>query len=181
MKFKRLSIKDIIEITPKNIIDNRGYFSEIYRKDLLDNFIGKKINFCQENKSKSVKNVFRGLHYQLPPNDQTKLVSVIEGKIIDVVVDLRVNSKTFKNFLCVEISDENKKQLFIPTGFAHGFLVLSDIAIISYKVNSFYNKKYERILNPLDPEIGLNLDLKNKLMSDKDKSAPFVNKIELFK
>ena len=181
MKFKRLSIKDIIEITPKNIIDNRGYFSEIYRKDLLDNFIGKKINFCQENKSKSVKNVFRGLHYQLPPNDQTKLLSVIEGKIIDVVVDLRVYSKTFKNFLCVEISSENKKQLFIPTGFAHGFLVLSDIAIISYKVDSFYNKKYERILNPLDPEIGLNLDLKNKLMSDKDKSAPFLNKIELFK
>ena len=181
MKFKRLSIKDIIEITPNNIIDNRGYFSETYRKDLLDNFIGKKINFCQENKSKSVKNVFRGLHYQLPPNDQTKLLSVIEGKIIDVVVDLRVYSKTFKNFLCVEISSENKKQLFIPTGFAHGFLVLSDSAIISYKVDSFYSKKYERILNPLDPEIGLNLDLKNKLMSDKHKSAPFLNKIEFFK
>ena len=80
MKFKRLSIKDIIEITPNNIIDNRGYFSETYRKDLLDNFIGKKINFCQENKSKSVKNVFRGLHYQLPPNDQTKLVSVIRSE-----------------------------------------------------------------------------------------------------
>ena len=94
---------------------------------------------------------------------------------------MRVNSKTFKKFLCVEISDENKKQLFVPTGFAHGFLVLSDIAIISYKVDSFYNKKYERILNPLDPEIGLNLDLRNKLMSDKDKSAPFLNKIKLFK
>ena len=181
MKFKRLPIKDIIEITPNFLIDNRGYFSETYRKDLLEDFVGKRINFCQENQSKSIKNVFRGLHYQLPPNDQTKLVRVIKGKIIDVVVDLRVNSKSFKNFLCIEISSENKKQLFIPNGFAHGFLVLSDIAIISYKVDFFYNKKYERILNPLDPAIGLKLDLNNKLMSEKDRFAPFLNKIEFFK
>ena len=181
MKFKRLPIKDIIEITPNFLIDDRGYFSETYRKDLLEDFVGKRINFCQENQSKSIKNVFRGLHYQLPPNDQTKLVRVIKGKIIDVVVDLRVNSKSFKNFLCIEISSENKKQLFIPNGFAHGFLVLSDIAIISYKVDFFYNKKYERILNPLDPAIGLKLDLNNKLMSEKDRFAPFLNKIEFFK
>ena len=114
MKFKRLTIKDIIEITPNFLIDNRGYFSETYRKDLLEDFVGKRINFCQENQSKSIKNVFRGLHYQLPPNDQTKLVSVIKGKIIDVVVDLRVNSKSFKNLIkshldsCLSTEEELK-------------------------------------------------------------------------
>ena len=134
MKFKRLSIKDIIEITPNNIIDNRGYFSETYRKDLLDNFIGKKINFCQENKSKSVKNVFRGLHYQLPPNDQTKLVSVIEGKIIDVVVDLRVNSKHLKNFYVLKFLMKIKNNYL--------YLLDSLMAFLYYQTLQLYPTKW---------------------------------------
>ncbi|MDG2396805.1 MAG: dTDP-4-dehydrorhamnose 3,5-epimerase [Flavobacteriaceae bacterium] len=180
MIFKRLSINDVIEITPSIYDDHRGSFMETYRKDLLDKFIGYKINFCQENQSVSKNNVFRGLHYQLPPYDQTKLVKVIDGKIIDVIIDLRKKSKFFLKSIEIEISEENKKQILIPKGFAHGFLVISEKATIVYKVDSFYKKSYERILNPLDPSLNLKMDLTNKILSEKDKTSPYLKNIDFF-
>ena len=140
MNFKKLSLKEVILIEPKKFKDNRGYFSETYRQDKLNLFLKKKINFCQENKSFSFKNVFRGLHYQIPPYSQSKLISVLNGAIMDVVVDVRINSPTFRKSLIVHLDDINNNQLFVPRGFAHGFLVTSESVTISYKVDNFYSK-----------------------------------------
>ena len=177
MIFKRLNIKDVIEITPNIHEDIRGFFYESYRKDMLENFIKKKINFCQENQSKSKKSVFRGLHYQLPPFEQSKLVSVIKGSIIDVVVDIRKNSLTFLKNIQIELSEENKKQLFIPKGFAHGFYIKSEEAIISYKVDSYYKKNSEIAINALDPKLNFNLKSNKFIFSDRDLLAPNFDKI----
>ena len=135
MKISRLKIKEIVIIEPNPISDSRGHFSEIFRKDILENFLGHKINFCQENESTSINNVFRGLHYQLPPFAQSKLVRVTKGKILDIILDIRKDSPTFGENIQIELSCENKKQIFIPRGFAHGFFILSDQATISYKVD----------------------------------------------
>lgn len=137
-------IPDILLIKPTLKGDNRGFFAETYRQDLLDEAIGFETIFIQDNESKSSKGVLRGLHYQLPPFAQTKLVRVISGSVLDVVLDIRRSSKTFGHFLSFELSEENKHQLYIPKGFAHGFVVLSDCATFSYKVDCFYSPKHER-------------------------------------
>ncbi len=144
MQFISQKIPDVILIVPKVHGDDRGYFMESYRKDLLEDFLNKKINFTQDNESKSSLGVLRGLHYQLPPFAQSKLVRVISGSVLDVVVDIRKNSPTYGNHLCIELSSENQSQLFIPKGFAHGFIVLSNEAIFSYKVDKPYEPNYER-------------------------------------
>src|SRR5574344_2097987 len=133
MTFTRTAIPDVVIIEPKVHGDSRGYFVETFVSNKLDEFLRYKINFCQDNESKSSKGVLRGLHYQLPPHAQTKLVRVISGRVLDVAVDIRKNSPTFGQHVAVELSGENKKQLLIPRGFAHGFVVLEDDTIFAYK------------------------------------------------
>ena len=174
MNFVRTDIKDVVIIEPKVFADGRGYFFESFRQDKLQEFLGYKINFCQDNESKSTKGVLRGLHYQLPPFAQTKLVRVIKGKVFDVAVDIRVGSPTFAKYVSVELSEENKKQLFIPRGFAHGFVVLSDEAIFAYKVDNYYSPECDRGIAFDDKSLGIDwLISRNELnLSAKDRAQP---------
>ncbi|MCT7635614.1 dTDP-4-dehydrorhamnose 3,5-epimerase [Aliarcobacter butzleri] len=144
MIFLKTSIPDVVIIEPKVHGDARGYFVETFRADKLEEFLGYKINFCQDNESKSSKGVLRGLHYQLPPHAQTKLVRVIQGRVLDVAVDIRKNSPTFGKYVAVELSGENKKQLLIPRGFAHGFVVLENDTVFAYKVDNYYSPECDR-------------------------------------
>ena len=174
MKFKRLQIPDIILCEPIVHKDNRGYFTEFFRKDKLEKYLGYNINFCQANESKSSYGVIRGLHYQINPHAQTKLVKVVSGKILDVVVDLRKDSSTFGKHISVELSAENKKSLLIPKGFAHGFLVLSEHATLNYKLDKYYQPKYERGIAFNDKTLGINWGIKsdNIKISPKDSELP---------
>lgn len=144
MIFTRTSIPDVILIDPKVHGDERGYFVETFRADKLEAFLGFSLFFCQDNESKSSYGVLRGLHYQLPPYAQTKLVRVIEGKVLDVAVDIRKGSPTFGQHVAVELSGENKRQMFIPRGFAHGFVVLSETCTFAYKVDNYYSPECDR-------------------------------------
>ena len=180
MNFKRLSISDIILIEPHKYKDKRGYFLETYRQDELNNFLKKKINFCQENKSFSYKNVFRGLHYQIPPFSQSKLISVSKGEIIDIVVDIRKNSPTYGKCLTIILDDNTNNELFIPRGFAHGFFVKSEYAVVSYKVDNFYSKKSEKIINIKDSNLNLNLDFSQFIISEKDSNSNNLNDVTDF-
>jgi dTDP-4-dehydrorhamnose 3,5-epimerase len=182
MKFIRTKIPDIILCKPAIYKDERGYFFESFKKDKFESFIGEAVNFCQDNEAKSSKGVLRGLHYQLPPYAQAKLVRVIKGKVLDIAVDLRKNSATFGQFLSLELSEDNKEQLYIPKGFAHGYVVLSDEAVFSYKVDNYYNKKSERgiMYNDDDLQIDWKLPLKELIISDKDKNQPIFKKADVF-
>lgn len=144
MNFTRTVIPDVIIIEPKVHGDDRGYFVETFRADKLEEFLGYKINFCQDNESKSSRGVLRGLHYQLHPAAQTKLVRVISGRVLDVAVDIRKNSPTFGQHVAVELSGENKRQLLVPRGFAHGFVVLEDDTVFAYKVDNYYSPENDR-------------------------------------
>jgi dTDP-4-dehydrorhamnose 3,5-epimerase len=165
MKINKTFIEDLLIIEPQLFKDERGFFYESYNKKNLD----INIVFVQDNESKSYKGVIRGLHFQAPPFEQTKLVRCISGNILDVAVDLRTNSKTYGKFFSIELSSKNNKQLFIPKGFAHGFQVLSEIAIVNYKVDEYYNPDSESglIWNDKDLSIDWNLDLK-PILSKKD-------------
>ena len=171
MNFIRTEIPDVIIIEPKVHGDNRGYFIETFRQDKLEEFIGYKINFCQDNESKSSKGVLRGLHYQLAPHSQTKLVRVIQGRVLDVAVDIRKNSSTFGKHVAVELSADNKKQLLVPRGFAHGFLVLEDDTIFAYKVDNYYSPECDRGISfsDIDLDIDWKIDIKDLNLSAKDK------------
>ncbi len=171
IKFVRSFIEDVVIIEPVIHGDDRGYFMETFRADKLYEFLGYKINFCQDNESKSKKGVLRGLHYQLPPYAQTKLVRVIKGKVLDVAVDLREGSPTYAKYVAVEISESNKKQLLIPRGFAHGFVVLEDNTIFSYKVDNYYSKENERGIAFDDEDLDIDWILDKELfnLSSKDK------------
>jgi len=174
MKYLNLSIPDILLIQPTFLGDNRGYFAEIFRQDLLEKKLGYKVSFVQDNESKSGKGVLRGLHYQVPPFSQSKLIRVLDGRIIDVAVDLRKSSPSFGKHIAEELSDFNNNQLYIPHGFAHGFIVLSDTAVVSYKVDNFYSKEHEGgiYFNDKNLDIDWNFDLNKIKVSDKDKSLP---------
>jgi len=178
MKINKTFIEDLLIIEPQLFKDERGFFYESYNKNNLD----IDIVYVQDNESKSYKGVIRGLHFQAPPFDQTKLVRCVSGNILDVAVDLRTNSKTYGKSFSIELSSENNKQLFIPKGFAHGFQVLSEIAIVNYKVDNYYNPKSDSglIWNDKDLSIDWNLDIKPilsdkdlKLISFKDLKSPF--------
>ena len=144
VKFTRLEIPQVILCEPKILSDERGHFSETFRQNKLEKFLGYSVDFCQENESKSSYGVLRGLHYQTNPYAQTKLVRVLQGAVLDVSVDLRKDSPTFGKHIAIELSEENKKQIFIPKGFAHGFIVLSKEAVLVYKVDNYYHKASER-------------------------------------
>ena len=167
MKISKTFIEDLLVIEPQLFKDERGFFYESYNKKKLDKNI--KIVFVQDNESKSIKGVIRGLHFQAPPFEQTKLVRCVSGNILDVAVDLRTNSKTYGKSFSIELSSVNNKQLFIPKGFAHGFQVLSNKAIVNYKVDEHYNSDSDSgiIWNDKDLSIDWNLDIK-PILSDKD-------------
>ncbi|MDD2357280.1 MAG: dTDP-4-dehydrorhamnose 3,5-epimerase [Thiovulaceae bacterium] len=172
MTFTRTAIPDVIIIEPKVHGDDRGYFVETFRADILKEFLGYKINFCQDNESKSSRGVLRGLHYQLPPHAQTKLVRVIQGRVLDVAVDIRKGSPTFGQHISVELSGENKKQMLVPRGFAHGFVVLENDTVFAYKVDNYYSPECDRgiafddaalNIDWLVPHEELNLSAKDKV------------------
>lgn len=169
MKYKNLKINDVVLFEPNVHMDNRGYFYESYNQKIFDEAIGFKIQFIQDNHSHSVHNTLRGLHFQKKPFEQAKLVRVIKGNIYDVAVDIRKHSSTFGQYIAEELSAENRKQLWIPKGFAHGFLVLSSSAEVIYKTDSFYNKESEETLLWDDKTLKINWPLASvPIVSDKD-------------
>ncbi len=174
MKFIPQHIPDIILIEPIVHGDDRGRFVETFRQDLLENSIGYRVNFIQDNESSSIKGVLRGLHYQLPPYAQTKLVRVISGHVLDVAVDIRKKSPTFGQHVAVELTDKNRHQLFIPHGFAHGFVVLSNTATFAYKVDNYYSPKYDRGIAFDDDKLNIDwiLPIEKIQLSSKDKYQP---------
>jgi dTDP-4-dehydrorhamnose 3,5-epimerase len=182
MKYTRTKIHDVVICEPKILGDDRGYFSETFREDKLQEFLGFKIAFCQDNESKSNYGVLRGLHYQLGDSAQTKLVRVIKGRVLDVVLDIREGSPTFGQHISVELSESNKKQLLIPKGFAHGFIVLSDEAIFSYKVDNYYSQKDDRGIVFNDKDLKINWFLEEEIIqfSDKDINLPIFKEADLF-
>ena len=174
MKFTPLAIPDIILVEPNLHADDRGYFLETFRQDLFNDAIGSKVNFVQENESKSLKGVLRGLHYQVSPFSQSKLVRVIDGSVLDIALDIRRSSPTFGHHVAIQLSSANKKQLFIPKGFAHGFIVLSDTATFAYKVDSFYAPEYERSIAFDDKDLKIDWQLSADILklSKKDQNSP---------
>ena len=182
MQFKRTKIEDVIIIEPAIHGDKRGYFVETFRQDKLEEFLGFKVSFCQDNESKSSRGVLRGLHYQLAPAAQTKLVRVIKGKVLDVAVDIRKGSPTFGQYVAVELSEENKRQLFVPRGFAHAFVVLEDDTVFAYKVDNYYSPQNDRGISFNDPVIGIDWEIKEPelKLSDKDTKQPKLNDADLF-
>lgn len=180
MKITATEFDDLFVLEPKVIEDERGYFMESYSQKTLEES-GIEIDFVQDNQSKSKKGVLRGLHFQNAPHAQTKLVRVLSGAILDIVVDLRKNKSTFGKHFNLELTAENKKQLLVPKGFAHGFLVLSEYAEVFYKTDKFYNSKADGGINFNDPSLGLSgmlLD-ENLILSEKDKKLPLLAEINL--
>lgn len=169
MEYEETDIKGVWVLTPKVFNDNRGYFFEAWKKSDFEAHVGK-VDFIQDNESKSSYGVLRGLHYQKGTYSQAKLVRVIKGKVLDVAIDLRKSSPTFGKHVMVELSEDNKRQLFIPRGFAHGFLVLSPEAIFTYKVDNIYAPAHEASIRWNDPQIGINwpIDQKDVVTSPKD-------------
>ena len=181
--FTRLSVPDVILVEPKIFKDGRGYFMETYK---FSEFAKNGIihNFVQDNQSLSTKNVLRGLHYQLPPFAQAKLIRCLKGKIFDIAVDIRKSSPTFGKWVSAELSEENKKMLYIPEGFAHGFLTLSETAEIHYKITGEYAPDYERAIIWNDKDISINWpigDNQEVILSEKDLKSPALKNAEIFK
>ena len=174
MKFTRTEIPDVVICEPQVFGDDRGYFVETFREDKLEDFLGYKIEFSQDNESKSSYGVLRGLHYQLSPYAQTKLVRVITGKVLDVAVDIRKGSLTFGRHVAVELTQENKKQLLVPRGFAHGFIVLSEEATFTYKVDNYYNPECDRGIAFDDENLNIDwgIEIEEMKLSEKDKKQP---------
>ncbi len=177
MQFEKTFIDGLIVITPDIFYDERGYFFESFnRKKFADGGIDK--TFVQDNISKSVKGTVRGLHYQIGEYAQGKLCSVIVGKVLDVAVDIRFGSPTFGKYFSVELNDETKNQLWIPPGFAHGFSVLSDSAVFSYKCSALYNKQSERAILFNDSELMIDWKVDKPIVSEKDLQAKLFKEIE---
>ena len=185
MNFIETKLQGVIICEPKIHADERGYFVETFRLDELEKFTQKKWNFVQDNESLSQKGVLRGLHFQLPPFAQSKLLRVIKGRVLDVVLDIRRNSATFGEFVAVELSGQNKRQMLLPQGFAHGFLVLENDTIFAYKVDNYYSKECDRGILWSDSKIAINwgdfYDLNKIILSQKDKTQPLLSEVkELF-
>ena len=174
MEFERTAIPDVVICKPKVFGDHRGYFMESFRADRLEAFLGYTVNFCQDNESSSAYGVLRGLHYQLPPYPQSKLVRVLEGSVVDVAGDMGKGAPTFGKSVAVALSAENKQQLFIPRGFAHGFVVLSETARFFYKCDNYYAPEVDSGVAFNDPELGIDwkLEADQLLLSDKDTKQP---------
>ncbi|PZO28109.1 MAG: dTDP-4-dehydrorhamnose 3,5-epimerase [Flavobacteriaceae bacterium] len=174
MNFIPTKLQGCYIIEPKIIQDERGYFMESFNEKTFQNGVGQAIHFVQDNQSFSSKGVLRGLHYQTGEHAQAKLVRVLQGEVLDVAVDIRPDSPTFGQYEAVILSDENKKQFFVPRGFAHGFLVLSETATFFYKCDNFYNKESEGGIIYNDENININwqFSLEDLIISEKDKVQP---------
>jgi dTDP-4-dehydrorhamnose 3,5-epimerase len=172
MNYIQTEIKGVWVIEPKVFNDDRGYFMEAFKKEEFEKHIGD-VDFIQDNESKSSFGVLRGLHYQKGEHSQAKLVRVIKGKVLDVAVDLRQSSPTYGKYVSVELSEDNKRQFFIPRGFAHGFLVMSDEAIFTYKVDNSYAPQSEASIIYNDKDININWPITEEqiIMSEKDRQA----------
>ena len=172
MTVKETNLKDCYILEPNVIGDKRGYFLESYNKTKFDELIGQKIEFIQDNEAKSSKGVLRGLHFQMPPYSQAKLVRVTKGKVLDVVVDLRKSSSTYLKHEAIILSSKNKKQLFVPRGFAHGYVVLSKTAVFAYKVDNQYSPQSDNGIIWNDEDLGIDwrVNQEELVISDKDKN-----------
>lgn len=182
MKVVKTSIPDILIFEPTIFGDERGYFMESFREDIIEKCIGK-VAFVQDNESFSEFGVLRGLHFQRPPFAQGKLVRVIQGEVLDVAVDIRLGSPTFGKHVSVKLSEENKRQLWVPKGFAHGFAVLSKTALFSYKCDNYYTPSHDAGLLWDDPKLGIDWLLpSNEIkLSEKDKKLPLLGEITDFR
>jgi len=181
MEYIKTHIEGVFVLQPKVFGDARGYFMETFRQEEFDSMVAP-VRFVQDNESKSTRGVLRGLHYQKGAYSQAKLVRVIQGRVLDVAVDLRKSSPTFLKYVAVELSGENKRQLFVPRGFAHGFVVLSDEAVFCYKVDNVYAPQAECCIRYDDPAIGVEwpLPAEELLLSAKDAQGISVHEAELF-
>ncbi len=180
MIVKKTNLDDVLILEPKVFGDGRGYFFESYNHHSFNKSV-QDISFVQDNESCSRRGVLRGLHYQLPPYAQAKLVRVIRGSVLDVAVDIRKDSPTFGKHVTIELNSEDKRQIFVPHGFAHGFLVLEDDTIFSYKVDNYYAPDYERGIFYNDPKLDIQWpDIEEILLSEKDKNLPHMQDAELF-
>jgi dTDP-4-dehydrorhamnose 3,5-epimerase len=182
MKFKVTpqSIPDVLLIEPTVFADNRGYFKESYNLNDFDEFL-PGVKFVQDNESKSTRGVLRGLHFQKPPFEQAKLVRVVQGSIWDVAVDIRPESPTFKKYVFAELTAKNHAMYFIRRGFAHGFLVISETAIIQYKADNFYDPDSDAGIYPHDPDLSIPWPMQKAqhLLSAKDKRLPFLSRLTI--
>lgn len=178
MVLEETDLKDCYVINPDVFEDDRGYFFESFNANKFQDLTNIEVNFVQDNESKSLKGVLRGLHFQIGKHEQSKLMRVVKGAILDVCVDMRMHSKTFGQHFSVELNEENKKQLFVPRGFAHGFFVLKNDTIINYKCDNFYNKAFERGIIYNDKELNINWGISNNhlILSEKDKKLPTLSK-----
>ena len=183
MEFEKVGIDGLVLCKPKLIEDERGFFSETFRKDLLEVFISKKLDFCQHNTSKSSFGVLRGLHFQTAPKAQTKLISVSNGEILDVVLDVREDSPTYGKHYSVILNDINNFQLLVPKGFAHGFISLSDNVRVNYQVDNYYSPENEFGIYPFDENLKINwiLEKNQIIINNKDKSFKNLSELTLFK
>ncbi|MFN5794170.1 MAG: dTDP-4-dehydrorhamnose 3,5-epimerase [Bacteroidota bacterium] len=172
MEIIETGIKDLVVIKPRVFRDDRGYFFESFNRSKLD-FLGNDLEFVQDNQSLSQKDVLRGLHFQNPPYAQAKLVSVIQGSVLDVAVDIRKQSPTYGKSFSIVLDGIDKSQLFIPAGFAHGFKTLENNTIFFYKCSNYYNKESEGCLLWNDPNLNINWDIENPILSEKDKTGEF--------
>jgi dTDP-4-dehydrorhamnose 3,5-epimerase len=179
MKVEHTAITDVLVLEPQVFDDERGFFMESFNQRKFDEAVGHHVEFVQDNHSRSVKGVLRGLHYQLPPHAQGKLVRVIQGAVFDVAVDIRRDSATFGQWTGIELSNTNHRQLWIPTGFAHGFLVLSESADFLYKATKYYAQEAERSIRWDDPSIGIQWPTTNRapIVSARDAVAPALSDV----
>jgi dTDP-4-dehydrorhamnose 3,5-epimerase len=176
MQIEETKLKGCFILKPKVFADSRGYFFESFNQEVFEKAIGKSINFIQDNEAKSDYGVVRGLHFQKGEFAQAKLVRVVRGSVLDVVVDFRPESETYLQSFSIELSEENHCQLFVPRGFAHGYSVIEDNTIFTYKCDNFYNKESEGGLNLADPKLQIDWKIPeaNRIISDKDQNYAFL-------
>ena len=176
MQVIKTALEGVLIIEPRIFKDARGYFFESYNKKAFDEAIGRKVDFVQDNESMSSRGVMRGLHFQRPPYTQAKLVRCVRGRVLDVAVDIRKGSPTYGQHVAVELSEENHRQFFVPRGFAHGFAVLSDVAVFQYKCDNYYAPEADGGISIADESLGIDwqLDPSEALLSDKDMKHPLL-------
>lgn len=182
MTINQTALEGVLEIIPSVFRDDRGYFMESFKLDIMQKELNIVKPFVLEFESRSVKNTIRGLHYQTEAHAQSKLVSVSYGKVLDIIVDIRKSSKTFMQYICIELSDENNKQVYIPKGYAHGFLALSDTAVMHYKLDDYYNAESYTGINIFDKELNIELPIERDklIISQKDMELPALKDAVLF-
>lgn len=180
MQVIQTKIPDLLLLEPQVFGDDRGFFLESWNQRRFDETVGRSVTFVQDNHSRSGRGVLRGLHYQLPPAAQAKLVRCVVGEVFDVAVDLRRSSATFGHWVGIVLSADNKRQLWIPEGFAHAFLVLSEVAEFFYKTTAYYAPEYERCICWDDPDLAIDWPLKQPLLSDKDRQGQRWHDVDTF-